>query len=99
MQEYAKKIHGYNAEIVGISSDDAIQMSKSIRELGVKFLLISDTQRRIIKQYGVLHPKQGISRPAVFIIDKHGLVRYVKVGKDYRDRPPSHSLLQALAFL
>jgi len=65
----------------------------------VKFLLVSDVQRRVIRQFGVLHPTEGMARPAVFIIDKKGVVRFLYVGRDYTDRPPIESILQALAWL
>jgi peroxiredoxin len=47
----------------------------------------------------VLHPKEGMSRPATFIIDKRGVIRYRHIGKDFSDRPPIKGLLQALAWL
>jgi len=84
---------------VGISTDDGLAVQRTIRELGVKYLLVSDPKRRVIKQYGVLHPTEGIARPAVYIIDKRGVVRYRHIGKDYSDRPSIQSLLQALAWL
>ncbi len=88
-----------DTEIVAISVDDALTLSRTSRELGVRFLLVSDQKRRIINLYGVLHPKEGISRPAVFIIDKRGYVRYRHIGVDYTDRPSIESLIQALSWL
>ncbi len=84
---------------MGISTDDAVTVLKSLRELGVKFRLISDVRRRIISLFGVLHPSQGIARPATFIIDMRGLIRYRYIGKDYSDRPEMRLILQALAWL
>lgn len=74
-------------------------MNKTTRELGIRYLLISDPKKRIIKGFGVLHPREGIARPATFIIDKNGLVRYVHVGKYPSDRPTIQQVMQALAFL
>ena len=82
-----------------MSIDDAVMISRTSRELSVKFLLVSDVKRRVIKKFGVLHPNQNMSRPAVFIIDKRGVVRYRQIGKDFTDRPPIKSLVQALSFL
>jgi peroxiredoxin len=84
---------------VAISTDDEGKVLRTSRELGVRFKLISDVDRRIIKLFGVRHPKQGIARPATFIIDKRGLIRYRYVGKDFSDRPPITGLLQALKWL
>ncbi len=84
---------------MAVSTDDTLTVHKSLRELGVKFRLISDAKRRVINLFGVLHPEQGIARPATFIIDKRGLVRYLYIGKDYSDRPKMSLILQALAWL
>ena len=65
----------------------------------MRYPVISDAQKRIIQLYGVLHPREGISRPAVFIVDKRGVVRYVHVGRNVRDRPSLQQVMQALAFL
>ena len=74
-------------------------MNKTTRELGIRYPLISDPKRRIIKRFGVLHPREGIARPAIFIIDKSGVVRYLHVGKYPSDRPSIQQVMQALAFL
>ncbi len=84
---------------MAISTDDEGKVLRTSRELSVRFKLISDVDRRIINLFGVRHPKQGVARPATFIIDKRGLIRYRYIGKDYSDRPPITGLLQALKWL
>lgn len=74
-------------------------MNKTTRELGIRYRLISDPKMRIIKGFGVLHPREGIARPATVIIDRNGVVRYVHVGKYPSDRPSIQQVMQALAFL
>ena len=74
-------------------------MNKTTRQLGIRYLLIADPKKRLIKEFGVLHPREGIARPAVFIIDKSGVVRYVHVGRHAADRPSIQQIMQALAFL
>lgn len=79
--------------------DDVLTIHRTARELGVRFLLISDEKRQIIKLFGVLHPKEDISRPATFIIDKRGYIRYRHIGKDFTDRPPLKRLIQIISWL
>ncbi len=74
-------------------------MNKTTRQLGIRYLLVSDPKKRLIKEFGVLHPREGIARPAIFIIDKSGVVRYVYVGRNASDRPSIQQIMQALAFL
>lgn len=85
--------------MVGVSVDNVLTIHRTARELGVQFLLLSDEKRRIIKLFGVLHPKEGISRPATFIIDKRGYVRYRYIGKDFTDRPAVKRLIQVISWL
>jgi hypothetical protein len=42
---------------------------------------------------------RGIPYPAALIIDKKGLVRYVRVDEDYRERPSIEELRDALQVL
>lgn len=65
----------------------------------MRYPIISDAGKRIVQLYGVLHPWEGVARPAIFIIDKRGVVRYVHVGRNFRDRPSLQQVMQALAFL
>ena len=98
-QRFSEKIHRFQTEIIAISADNALEMNKTTRELGIRYLLISDAKKRIIKGLGVLHPREGIARPSTFIIDKNGVVRYVHLGKYPSDRPTVQQVMQALAFL
>jgi alkyl hydroperoxide reductase subunit AhpC len=54
---------------------------------------------KVIQLYGVLHPEEGVSRPATFIIDPGGLVRFQHVGKNVADRPSPVLLLNNLRWL
>ncbi len=98
-QRFSEKIHRLQTEIVAVSADNALEMNRTTRELGIRYLLISDPKKRIIQHFGVLHPREGIARPATIIIDKSGVVRYVHVGKYPSDRPSVQQVMQALAFL
>ena len=51
----------------------------------------------MIKRYGVWDEQGQIARPAIFAIDRDGVVRYVYVGRDFADRPGDHEVHAALA--
>ena len=99
MQQHFSKLNNEDSKLIAISTDGNDEKKQTVSELGVKFLIVSELQRNIIRSFGVLHPEEGISRPAVFIIDKKGLVRYRKIGIDYSDRPTVKLLVQILALL
>jgi len=99
LQQHFSKLDNKNNKLVAISTDGNDEKNRTVSELGVQFLIIPDQKRKIIRSFGVLHPEEGISRPAVFIIDKKGLVRFRKIGIDYTDRPTVKLLIQILALL
>ena len=51
----------------------------------------------MIKRYGVWDEEGQIARPAIFAIDRDGVVRYVYVGRDFADRPGDDDVHAALA--
>ncbi len=54
------------------------------QELGYSFPLLSDPKAEVIRRYDVLHPGAGpkgadIARPAEFLVDQSGIVRWVSL--------------------
>jgi peroxiredoxin len=81
-----------------ISNDDP-QKLRELREyegLAMPFLL--DPGAETIKKYGVYNEQSDrvIPHPTALIIDKQGVVRYVRVDEDYKIRPSVEELLEAL---
>ena len=61
--------------------------------------MLPDPEKKLIRRYSVLHPQEEVARPATFIIDKKGVVRFRHIGKDAADRPKNVRLLNALRWL
>jgi peroxiredoxin Q/BCP len=88
-EEFAK----YGAIVVGISRDDCISHATFRDKYGLSVQLLSDTDGRICKKYGVLyekevdgHKKLAIQR-STFIIDKKGKLRHVLYGVHAHGHP------------
>lgn len=68
----------------------------------IKFPLLSDPDHRVIDAYGLHDPAYdgekfaGIPHPAVYVIDKNGIVTWVKVESNYRERPGNEEIREAL---
>lgn len=66
--------------------------------IGFPFLL--DEDRAVTKAYGVHHrlglDAVNIARPATFVINPFGTIRYVYVGSSQTDRAPVAEVIQAL---
>ena len=72
--------------IMGISRDDCIRHAEFRDRNGISVRLLSDTEGKVCKQYGVWQMKEvdgirkyGIVR-ATFVIDKQGVVRFAQYG-------------------
>jgi peroxiredoxin len=75
-----------------VSKEFAVKLAADGQgEIG--FPLLSDPDHRTIDAYGLHDPAYdgekvaGIPHPATYIIDKNGIVAWVKVESNYRERP------------
>lgn len=85
-----------DAEIVALSVDWPEQARVTVSELGITFPVLSDSSRRRIIAYDVLHPQEGIARPSLFVLDREGVVRWRHIGKNAADRPAMEDVLEEL---
>jgi mycoredoxin-dependent peroxiredoxin len=97
LQKSYAKIKELGAEMIAVSADPPASGQKVAAELNLSYPILSDVYRNFIKQYGVLHPTEGIARPSMFIVNKEGKIVWKYVGTDATDRPPINTVLQQLA--
>jgi peroxiredoxin len=68
----------------------------------IDFPLLSDPDHRTIDAYRLHDPAydggklNGIPHPAVYVIDKRGMVAWAKVESNYRERPANDEIRAAL---
>jgi peroxiredoxin len=76
--EHLEEFRAAGADLVAISVDDAARAEPVRQELGIKFPLLCDTRREVVKAYGLLNTgeKGGIAFPASFVIDRERVVRF-----------------------
>jgi len=87
--------------IAAISVDSTDESLKLCHARGFTFPFLSDPKAEVIRSYGVLHPKGGengrdIARPAEFLVDAAGIVRWVKLTDDIRVRARPDVVLKAI---
>ena len=68
--------------------------------MGFTFPLLSDADAAVIRRYDLLHRGAGpkgadISRPAEFLIDSHGIVRWVNLTDNIAVRARPEQVLEA----
>ena len=60
------------------------------------FPLLSDFQRTISKQYGILNEEHGFANRTTFVVDKEGIIRHIEKGKDAVDPSGAHAACSLL---
>src|SRR5262245_52786066 len=82
-------------------SVDAPETSRDLcRKAGYTFTFLSDPKAETIRRYDLLHPGAGIdgqdiARPAEFLLDSTGVVRWVNLTDDFRVRTRPEQFLEA----
>lgn len=81
-------------------SVDAPDVSAELcRKAGYTFTFLSDPKAEVIRRYDLLHPGAGvngqdIARPAEFLLDSSGVVRWVNLTEDFRVRATPEGILK-----
>ena len=83
---------------MAISVDSPAQSQKLCQSKGYSFPFLSDPQAEVIRRYGVLHPHGGeegrdIARPAEFLVDASGKIRWENLTDDIRVRARPEAIL------
>ena len=105
------KFEAANAQVLGVSVDFNDANKAWAEKLGLTYPLLSDTRRQMAKAYDVLNddPKMAEdpqkiptylrAKRAWFVIDKQGVIRYVKVGAPGEPLLPNDEILKVLSEL
>ncbi len=65
-------------EVIGISSDNLASHQKFVSKYKLPFILLSDTDKKIRKEFGVPNDYLGlIPGRATYVIDKKGIVQFI----------------------
>ena len=103
-----EKFKELKATIVAVSSEEVQQGRELLKKLNLPYILLSDTKFEGIDRYGVRdmnpseqtkaagHMEGTLAKPAAFIIDGTGVIRYQYVGENPSDRPKNEELLGRL---
>lgn len=88
-------------QIAAISADSTEESRKLRKDQGYTFLFLSDPPADAIRSYGVLHAGAGesgkdIARPAEFLVDASGTIRWVNLTESLRVRARSGTILDEI---
>src|SRR5262245_54120245 len=97
------RLNQANAQVYGISVDTFFSLKAFVDQQHFTFPLLSDFNKQTIRDYGVFNEDmiglKGISKRAVFVIDKDGVVRHKEVLEDARNEPNYDKVFASLAAL
>ena len=80
-------------QVVAVVAQSSEPVRVFVEETGLPFNILVDESRDVLKAYGVWHAfglyAWNIARPALFLIDRTGAIRFSFVA-DRQDQFPSH---------
>jgi methyl-accepting chemotaxis protein len=86
--------------VVLVLAQRAERVRRYIEETGLPFDILIDESRDVSKAYGVWHriglDAWNIARPAVFLIDPDGSIRYAFVARTQHEFPSHERILAAI---
>jgi hypothetical protein len=82
---------------VGISVDPPSHNLAMVQKLDLPFPLLSDPRGDLIKSLELWNEEEGVSEPAIVVLDSSGVVRRLySGGRDFSDRPTEDALFGVL---
>ncbi len=96
-----KRFESLNTQVLGMSIDHKFANRAWAASMGgISYPLLSDfwPHGGVAQKYGVFREENGMSERAVFIIDGHGVIRYIDV-HDIAEQPDVEQCFEELAKL
>jgi len=86
--------------VIGISVDPPEINQRLSQKLGYTYPMLSDVKTEVIRRYDLLHPGVGpkgtdIARPAEFLVDSSGTIRWVNLTDNIAVRARPEQALEA----
>ena len=87
-------------QVVGVLAQRRAAVRHYIEETGLPFDVLIDERRDVLRAYGVWHrvglDAWNMSRPALFLIDPSGAIRYSAIGDRQQEFPSAADIAQAV---
>jgi peroxiredoxin len=80
-RDHYLEIRSAGASVVAVSVDGPDESEALRVHLSLPFPILCDTERRVVREWGIYNSREkgGIAKPAVFILDPSGVVRFAAV--------------------
>ena len=99
-QQRLQELESRGIQVVAISVDAPDINRHQRQELGYTYTFLSDPKAEVIRRYDLLHRGAGpkgtdIARPAEFLIDSSGTIRWVNLTENIAVRARPEQVLEA----
>jgi peroxiredoxin len=100
IQRHLGELETRGIRVAAISVDPPEASRNLCNKRGYTYTFLSDPKAEVIRRYDLLHPKAGpdeqdVARPAEFLLDSTGTVRWVNLTENYWVRATPDQMLQA----
>jgi len=103
LQSRLEEIRETDARVLSVCVDSVETNAKVVENLDLDFPILSDPDLKVIKAFGLLHKggyaREGadVARPAVFVLDQQGVVRWRHLTDNWRKRVRPEVVLEQLS--
>lgn len=99
-----RELEAAGAEILAISPDSNAQSQELAQRLKARYRFLADRDLALTRRVGLVHAGGGeggadVPRPATVVIDRDGVVRWVRLAANVQVRPDAREVLAALRAL
>jgi peroxiredoxin len=103
LRSFQQRLPDFNARgihVAAISVDPTEINQRHCQKMGFTYAFLSDAKAEVIRRYDLLHPGGGpkgaaIARPAEFLIDSAGTIRWVNLTESAAVRARPERVLKA----
>jgi glutaredoxin-dependent peroxiredoxin len=87
-------------QVVVVVAQSSTVVRRYIEDSGLPFNILIDESRDVLKMYGVWHrlglDAWNIARPALFLIDPNGTIRYSFIADNQEEFPSHEEIMDAV---
>lgn len=95
-----EQIEEQGATVWVISPDTEERLGALWESEGLSFPSLRDPEGEVIRKYGIFNESQPpLPHPATIVIDREGVVQWLEIDVDYRVRPATATVVEALGEL
>jgi len=104
LQSRIADLRAAGAEVLAVCIDSVEQNAKVVDKLQLDYPILSDSELIAIDRFGLRHEEgemegKDIARPAVFVLDRDGIVRWRALTDNWRVRVRPETVLEQLTVL